>query len=136
MKKTPLTLTVDDDHQINLGMQLRIRAAGYESIDAGDGLEGLELAISLQPDLIIADIRMPNLDGISMLKKLKEHPRTSSIPVIMVSANIAEKTRIEAKQYGAYCFLEKPYASSMFMQAIQSALEIGDAASQTTGSNL
>ncbi len=126
MHETPLILTVDDDLQINLGMKIRIRSAGFRSIDAGDGLEGLDAAINQRPDVIIADIRMPKLDGLSMLKKLKKHPDTTSIPVIMVSANAAENTRVEAKKYGAYCFLEKPYSSLTLLQAIRSALELGE----------
>ena len=126
MHEPPLILTVDDDLQINLGMKIRIRSAGLQSIDAGDGLEGIAVAIKQRPDVIVADIRMPKLDGLSMLRELKQHPDTASIPVIMVSANAAELTRAEAKKYGAYCFLEKPYSSVSLLQAIQSALASRD----------
>lgn len=122
MYSGPLVLTVDDDVEINLGLQIRLRSQGYRCVEARDGQEGLDAANFYLPDVILTDIRMPVLDGISMLRELRKHERTSSIPTIMVTANISDKARTEALQYGAYCMIEKPYSSSKLLFAVKSAL--------------
>lgn len=122
MPKKPLILLVDDDREIVRGLSLRLSAANYEIITAHDGQEGIAAAIEFQPDAIVLDVRMPVMDGLTMLCKLRQIEDTAAIPAVVLSANIAEKTKIKALESGARYFLEKPYDSSTLTQAIQSAL--------------
>ena len=123
MRSKPLILIVDDDVQINLGLQIRIRSRGYDCIEARDGQEGLDAARAELPDVILADIRMPVMDGLTMLRELSHNALTSSIPVIMVTANTSEKTKADANEGGVFCTIDKPFSSEKLFQAIKSALE-------------
>lgn len=123
MRSKPLILTVDDDVEINLGMQIRLRSQGYDCLEARNGQEGLDASRNHIPDIILSDIQMPVLDGFSMLKELRRDKNTAHIPTIVVTANISDKVRSEALQCGAYCMLEKPYSSTKLLYAVKSALE-------------
>ncbi|WP_182870018.1 response regulator transcription factor [Rhodopirellula sp. JC639] len=113
-------VVIDDDRGIVLGVQMRLRHAGFEVAVAYDGTEGLELIRSQNPDLVLLDVQMPNLDGLSVLKSLREDPDLVTPPVIMLSASLQDQqTALDA---GAHYFLTKPYRSSDLIDAIASVL--------------
>lgn len=113
-------LIVDDDTAITFGATLRLEAEGYKTDVATDGDEGIEKAISGQPDAVLLDVRMPRLDGLTALKTLRDDPRTKHIPVIMLSASLRDKqTALEA---GAQYFLTKPYRSQQVLAALNAVL--------------
>jgi DNA-binding response OmpR family regulator len=122
LRSTPLILIVDDDVQINLGLQIRLRSQGYECIEARNGQEGLQAAQVQLPDVILADIRMPVMDGLSMLRELSHNAETSSIPVIIITANTSEKTKADASESGAFCTIDKPFSFEKLLQAVEKAL--------------
>jgi len=115
-------LIIDDDRQIVQGMTLRLQASGYVVCGASDGRKGLEQASASIPDAIVLDIRMPGMDGLTVLKELKKSPRTADVPVVVVSANVVEETRARAYGLGAKCFLEKPYNADKLLSAVQRAM--------------
>ncbi len=115
-------LVIDDDRGIVLGVQMRLKHAGYEVRVAYDGAEGLELIRSENPDLVLLDVQMPNLDGLSVLKSLQDDPTTVTPPVIMLSASLQDQqTALDA---GAHYFLTKPYRSSDLLDAVTSVLSV------------
>lgn len=119
-------LIVDDDEAITFGAELRLQAAGYRTLVAADGDEGIEQAVKHQPDAVLLDVRMPKLDGLSALRTLRDDPNTAHIPVIMLSASLRDKqTALEA---GAQFFLTKPYRSHQILEALDAALLIGETA--------
>ncbi len=122
MTRKPLILLVDDDREIILGLSLRMRAANYDIVIARDGKEGLASAFENRPDAIVLDIRMPVMDGLTMLGLLRANEATAAIPVVVLSANIASSAKARALELGARYFLQKPYESSKLMQAVRSAL--------------
>lgn len=122
MSDTLKILIVDDDREIARGMSIRLRAAGYEVLTANDGQQGLAAALEHKPSAIILDIRMPVMDGLTMLAKLREDDRLAATPVIVLSANVAEHSRERALALGARYFLEKPYSKETLLAAIQSVL--------------
>ena len=116
----PLVLVVDDDEQIVSGVKLRLNAVGYRAETASNGSEGIEKAKALQPNAILMDVRMPVLDGLQALKKLKDDDETADIPVIMLSASLSDqRTAIDG---GAKFFLTKPYQSSRLQAALDAIL--------------
>lgn len=123
MREVEQLLIVDDDREIVRGLAIRLRAAGYEVLTAFDGQAGLAAAIAHQPDAIILDIRMPVMDGLEVLGGLRERVDTRSIPVVVVSANVVEQTRVKALDLGARCFLEKPYQAGTLIAAVRSVLK-------------
>jgi DNA-binding response OmpR family regulator len=130
----PLVLLADDDREIALAASLRLRAAGYQVDQTHDGAAALERIHERRPDLLILDIRMPRLDGFEVLSRLRADEATSSLPVIMLSANAAEKARARALELGARFFISKPYNGRVLLQAAQAVLKTDQPTSDTGGS--
>ena len=85
--RTPPRILVVDDNPTNLEiLRVRLTAQGYEIVTAADGVEALAQARELDPDLVLLDVMMPKLDGISVLKELKQDAKLRFVPVIMVTA--------------------------------------------------
>lgn len=113
-------LIVDDDHDILRGMSLRLGAAGYDILLAGDGEAAVRSAIENQPDAIVLDVRMPRMDGLTALTELKTRDDTRGIPVVMLSASLVDETK--SLDAGARFFLSKPYHGSSLTDALQTAI--------------
>ena len=123
MENSKLILVVEDDPHIIRAVSLRLKAAGYRILEARDGHQGLDLARKALPHIIIADIRMPGMDGLTMLTNLRATTGTSSIPTVMFSANIADKAKSQAKELGVSYFIEKPYSFATLMRAVETVLK-------------
>lgn len=124
-------LLVDDDEEILGGACLRLKAAGFRTLTAGDGEAGLAAAFAHRPDAILLDVRLPRRDGLGVLAELKAHPATKDIPVVMLSASVVDQEA--ALNAGARFFLRKPYRGEALVQAICTALRKSD--SQCTASD-
>jgi CheY-like chemotaxis protein len=113
-------LVVDDDPDVILGASLRLRSAGYEIIAAYDGEQAVAAAIDQQPDAIVLDVRMPHLDGLRALARLRKCDATKDIPVVVVSASLVDQNA--ALDSGARFFLSKPYQPNNLLAAVASAI--------------
>lgn len=123
MRDRKLILVVDDAREIVLGISLRLRNAGHDVLTAFNGQAGLKMALKHRPDVIVLDIRMPIMDGLTMLARLREEGEAGRIPTIVLSANIAEKVRSQALELGASYFLEKPFEAATLMRAVHATLD-------------
>lgn len=113
-------LVVDDDKNIVAGVQMRLTHAGFDVLTAYDGIDGLAKIRSEHPDLVLLDVRMPGMDGLSVLQSLRADDSSQAPPVIMLSASLQDQqTALDA---GAHYFLTKPYRSSDLLEAISSVL--------------
>jgi DNA-binding response OmpR family regulator len=115
-------LIVDDDRAIAQLVAIRISAAGYKALTASDSLTGLEAARLNRPDLILLDIRMPEMDGFEFHRRLKEIPEVAHTPVIFISANSQEAARRKAMISGARYYLTKPYEPHELVGAVRAVL--------------
>lgn len=115
-------LIVDDDAQIIQALGIRLGAAGFEILSAENGVDGLAAARAERPDAILLDIRMPQMDGLEVLERLRGADDTRDIPVVMLTANVAEKSRNRAAELGARYFLEKPCEPKTLLRAVRVAL--------------
>ncbi len=120
MTATQKVLLVDDDRDIILGASLRLRAAGYDTITAFDGQQGIEAALDERPDAIVLDVRMPRMDGMAALAMLHSCETTKDIPIVMLSASLVDQQA--ALDGGARFFLTKPYQGKTLVAAVESAL--------------
>ncbi len=122
-------LIVDDDRQVSLALSVRLKAADYDVDVAGDGESGLaKLAAGAhqwarRPDVVLLDMRMPGIDGLEVMRQMKQDPRLADIPVIFVSANAQETAKRAALGAGGQFFLEKPFESRALLEAIRRVLE-------------
>ena len=116
-------LVVDDDRQVSLALSIRLKAADYDVDVAGDGEGGLQKLAASVPDVVLLDMRMPGIDGLEVIRQMKQDPRLANIPVIFVSANAQETAKRAALSAGGKIFLEKPFESRALLEAIQRVLE-------------
>lgn len=112
---------IDDDQALLDGTRLRLKASGYDTLEASDGIQGIATAIKAQPDAIVMDIRMPRMDGLKALMELQESIDTKNIPVVMLSASLRDQQR--ALDAGARFFITKPYEGKNLVRAIESAID-------------
>lgn len=105
-------LAVDDEKHIVRLVQITLEKEGYELITASNGREALEKVASEQPDLVVMDVMMPEMDGLEALAKLKDDPETSHIPVIMLTAKAQDSDVFRGWQSGADLYLTKPFNPS------------------------
>ena len=120
MRDQPQILLVDDDADVVTVASLRLRAAGYDVRTACSGEDGVDAARARQPDAIVLDVQMPRMDGIQAISELRDRLETAWIPIIMLSASIADRQR--ALKKGARFFLTKPYAGAKLIEAIEKAI--------------
>lgn len=102
-------LVVDDEKHIVRLVQVNLERAGYEVITAVDGIQALEQTAKENPDLIVLDWMMPQLNGVETLKRLKMNPASKSIPVIMLTAKSGDEDVFKGWKNGADCYLTKPF---------------------------
>ncbi|MCR4277791.1 MAG: response regulator [Candidatus Berkelbacteria bacterium] len=100
-------LLVDDDMTLREMYAERLKAEGFQVNTAKDGEEALRMATENHPNIILLDIMMPKINGLDVLKKLKEQPDTKSIPVIVLTALIQDRERMESVTRGADDYIVK-----------------------------
>jgi two-component system response regulator GlrR len=113
-------LVVDDDPDILKLMVMRLRAAGYETISVSNGEAALAHIALNSPDLVITDLRMPGMDGLSLFNAIRAIK--PNLPVIIVTAHGSEAEALNAIQRGVFDFLTKPFDNKYLLQQIESAL--------------
>ena len=116
-------LIVEDDVQLAFGVCRRLEAIGYATRTAEDGEQGLAAACDDPPDLILMDVMMPRLDGLTALRRLRADRRTCRVPVIMLSASLGDER--DALDAGARYFLKKPYSHEHLFAAVDKAVNFG-----------
>lgn len=100
-------LLVDDDMTLREMYAERLKAEGFQVVAAKDGEEALQIATDSKPNIILLDIMMPKINGLDVLKKLKEQPDTKDIPVIVLTALIQDRERMESVTRGADDYVVK-----------------------------
>ena len=121
MDRKKILLVDDEEYIIKMNM-LRMVDSNYDVISANDGREALEKAEKEAPNLILLDVMMPRMDGLQTLVKLKGNPRTSRIPVVMLSGMGGKSVLNKARISGAADFIEKPFNAEMLLEAIKKNL--------------
>jgi len=115
-------LIAEDDDQFAHMLEFTLKRLGYEIILAADGLEAFEKVESESPDLIITDLRMPRMDGLELLRRVRE--KRSDIPVIVITGKAKIESAVEAMKAGAVDYIEKPIEIERVKLVIQKALEL------------
>ncbi len=103
-------LLIDDEKDIRTVADISLRRIGnFDVTLVENGKEGLSAAAAIRPDVILLDMMMPEMDGITVLKKLKENPETRDIPVIFMTARVRDKEKTEYEAHGAKGVIDKPF---------------------------
>ena len=115
-------LLVDDSSTSLLLARMILQTMAYDVVTARDGVEGLERARQVQPDLILLDVMMPRMDGIEACKRLREDPLTAEIPIIMVTTRGEEGIAEASYAYGCNEFVTKPVDAAELVAKVQNCL--------------
>lgn len=116
-------LVIDDDAAIRDTMRMLLEYDGYDVVLAGSGQEGLNSIEREPPDLVFLDVKMPGMDGLEVLSRVRGMNET--LPVVIVSAHGNTATALEAGRLGAFRFIEKPLSKDYVLDAVREGLELG-----------
>ncbi len=120
MSEKRSVLIIDDDPELVLASGIRLRAQGYAIESAYDGKSGLEAILASRPDLVILDVRMPQMSGLQVLRQVKSSASLRDTPVIILSASVVDEA--VAMESGAAFFIRKPFNGSDLMAAVEAAV--------------
>jgi DNA-binding response OmpR family regulator len=126
----PKILVVDDEPDVVELIGFNLRARGYEVLSAHDGLEALLKARRFLPDLVVLDVMMDGMDGLSVCEILHAQPSTRSIPVIILTAATGEMAKLNSYAAGAADFLTKPFSPLDLVHRISRLLQPASAPSR------
>ena len=111
-------LIVDDSSSVRTVARMALREKGYEVAEAGNGQEALQVLQSDRCHLVISDVNMPVMDGISLLKQIKAHPNYKFTPVIMLTTEAGEDKKQEGRAAGAKAWITKPFQPQILVEAV------------------
>jgi DNA-binding response OmpR family regulator len=115
-------MLVDDEPNLRELLRQMLELGGFDVVEAEDGLEALEKLEVVAPDVMILDVMMPNLDGVSLCKKLRAGTAFAGLPIIMVSGKTQHKAVKEGLAAGANQYLCKPITVQELLQSVRSLL--------------
>lgn len=115
-------LTVDDTASMRQMISFTLNSAGHEVIQASDGKEALQLLQGKKVDLVIADVNMPNMDGIALVKSLREQADHKFIPILMLTTESQEAKRQQGKVAGATGWIVKPFNPEQLLTIVKKVL--------------
>jgi CheY-like chemotaxis protein len=116
-------LIADDEPHMLKFIEFTLRRGNYEILKASNGEEALEVASAQKPNVIVMDVLMPGMDGVTALKKLKADNDLKQIPVILLTARGYTLAPDEAKRAGASCYLTKPFSPTELMSQVRELAE-------------
>lgn len=116
MKKV---LIIEDDKTVRSGLQTLMKSEGFEVFSADNGTDGLELANTHLPDIILCDIAMPQMNGYDVLAALRSTPATATIPLIFLTAKVMPNEEQKGLEMGANAYLKKPMWPEDIMNTVK-----------------
>lgn len=125
-------LVVDDDEDIVRVVRINLELEGFQVRTAYDGLEALEMAIAEPPQLVLLDIMMPRMDGLSALKRMRSHPSLAGTSVVLLTARGLTEDRVEGLELGADDYVSKPFDVLELVARVKAVLRRTKAARDTS----
>ena len=116
MSKT--IMVVDDSSSIRQVVGITLKGAGYDVIEACDGKDALNKMNGQKIHLIVSDVNMPNIDGISLVKEVKKHPQYKFTPIMMLTTESQDSMKQQGKEAGAKAWLVKPFQPPALLSAV------------------
>lgn len=117
-EKPTVALVIDDEVQIRRLLRLTLEAHGYKVFEAATGQEGLQEAAQHRPEIVLLDLGLPDLDGVTILKRLREW---SEVPVLVLSVRDREEDKIAALDAGANDYITKPFSTGELLARLRVA---------------
>ena len=121
-REAPIILIVDDEEDIIELLAYNLEREGFQTLVAKDGQKAINVAESTNPDLIILDVMMPNVDGIEACVRLREHPALRSVPIVFLTAKTEDSDQVLGLDAGADVYLTKPISVPVLVSQVRAAL--------------
>lgn len=115
-------LLVEDDEMVADVVRINLEAEGYDVVHAPNGAAGLAVIAQTPPDLVILDVMMPEIDGWTVLTRLRDDAATRSLPVIMLSAKAMPADQVRGYNLGATAYLPKPFSATELVERVTQVL--------------
>jgi len=115
-------MIVDDSATVRQVLQMTLEGAGYDILDAVDGQDALAKLEDARLDMVITDLNMPNLDGIGLIRKIRQHAAYRFIPIVMLTTESAEEKKQEGKAAGASGWIVKPFKPEQLLKVVKMVL--------------
>lgn len=113
-----LALTVDDSKTMRDMVSFTLKGAGFDIIEAGDGVEALSVVQGKSPDVVITDLNMPNMDGLELIRQLRANPAYKFIPILMLTTEADDSKKSAGKEAGATGWIVKPFNPEKLVQVV------------------
>ncbi|MBV8194246.1 MAG: response regulator [Candidatus Dormibacteraeota bacterium] len=115
-------LIAEDDDSLRRLLEMRLSAGGYELRSAGDGVRALELMEDWTPHVVICDVMMPHLSGLSVVREMRDRPETRSVPVVLLTARCFDEDIQQVINLGGVTYMPKPFDFTRLGDAINALL--------------
>ncbi len=115
-------LTVDDSTSMRQMVSFTLTGAGHDVVESVDGVQALEIAKTRSFDMVVTDVNMPNMDGISLIKELRNLPAYKFIPILMLTTESGSDKKQEGKAAGATGWIVKPFEPEQLLSTIKKVL--------------
>ncbi len=115
-------ILIIDDEPDNLSIVSDMVKNHFEPFTADSGRDGIQAAIRIQPDIILLDVNMPDMDGFEVCKRLREQPSTRAIPIVMLTASVGLESRVKGLDEGADDYITKPFQSRELLARLNARL--------------
>jgi two-component system cell cycle response regulator DivK len=116
-------LYIEDNAENRLLVRRILEAEGYSVLEAGDGPSGLELAAQMQPDLILLDINLPEIDGYDLARRFRNTPGLQQVPILAITANVMKGDREHTLEAGCDGYIQKPIDVDRLPEQVVAALQ-------------
>ena len=120
----PTILVIEDYSDTRELLSVLLRRRGYNVIEAEDGLEGLLKVGGKDPDLVLLDLALPEMDGVEVARRIHEMPKLSQIPIFMISAYLTEEIQADLRALGRVGMFRKPFDADVLLENIRVTLSI------------
>jgi two-component system chemotaxis response regulator CheY len=115
-------LIVDDSQTVRQVLQLALGDAGYEVIEAEDGFDALRKISEARVDMLITDLNMPNMDGLELIKKVREDSQHRFTPIVMLTTESSEEKKKAGREAGASGWIVKPFKQEQLLKVVKMVL--------------
>ncbi|HZX29867.1 MAG TPA: response regulator [Rhodocyclaceae bacterium] len=112
-------LAVDDSASIRQMVSFTLKSAGYEVVEAVDGMDGLEKAKTKSINLVLTDQNMPRMDGLSLIKSLRAMPQYAAVPILMLTTESSDTMKTQGRAAGATGWLVKPFDPQKLIEVVR-----------------
>ena len=115
-------LVVDDSETVRQVLQMTLGNAGFDVLEAGDGIDALDKLSMGQVDMLITDLNMPNMDGLELIKRVRQEGTHRFTPIVMLTTESSEEKKLAGREAGASGWIVKPFKPEQLLKVVKMVL--------------